>query len=109
MYNFLKKILKNFFNLFFYSIFFCFYKDKGNKLKKSNTHINLLDNIEKLESKNNKLTILDNDNKNNINNVIYYACRLCKKTINNNHYLVYDKHFCSNECRENFLIRSQLL
>lgn len=83
-------------------IFFSFFcnKDKDSdkiKIKKSNSEINLLKDY----------------NGFNINHFIElkignqiiknYFCTTCKKYINNTNYLVYDKHFCSYECRENFL------
>ena len=102
------KYLQYFFNYFFY----CYYKKDCSKLKKSDTNLNLInDNQDK-----------NNQDKNNqefetiflINSIDYresniYICNICNHKINNNHYLVYDKHFCSFDCRKKYLIKYQLL
>jgi hypothetical protein len=93
---------------FFYYIFYCYNKKDSSKLKKSDTNINLINDNQ------------DNINQDNINqefetiflinSIDYresniYICNICNHKINNNHYLVYDKHFCSFDCRKKYLIK----
>lgn len=96
MLNFLINFFINCFKFLFYSNIVSF---NENKLKKSNTKINLIDNNYKYEHKDIFLKIDDKPNK-YLNN---YICLVCKKNINNEHHLIFDKHFCSINCREKII------
>jgi hypothetical protein len=92
---------------FFYYIFYCYNKNDSYKLKKSNTDINLIDNNEET-NKQELVNIFIRDYTDCIETNIY-VCNICNNNIKNTHYLVYDKHFCSFNCRKKYLIKYQLL